>query len=268
MRAIHIWLIASLVVFLGCSKEKEESTDNNNVMLNEQAAPSHVQNTDEDAPLFVKLDELRHEEGENWDQNDIELFDNGIHHIVQSGMMDNMPMSESKAIPFQLPDENGNTVRLTELLKSGPIVLMWIQGGWNEYCNLTLQTMQKNLAKIEELGGTLVAVTPQTQTQALKQKEKNNIQFMMLCDRGNAVARKYNLVYTIPEKFVKVLTYGISFEEYYGTKRTEMPITATFVIDSAGKIQYVFADPDFRMRANPDEIIDILLHLWEQKQTS
>jgi peroxiredoxin len=53
------------------------------------------------------------------------------------------------------------------------------------------------LPRIRELGATLVAVSPQLPDYSLSTAEKNALQFEVLSDVGNAVARRFGLVYRL-----------------------------------------------------------------------
>src|SRR5436190_19791982 len=65
---------------------------------------------------------------------------------------------------FILPDAQGNPVRLYSLLREGHVVVVFYRGGWYPYCNLHLRGFERCLAQLRELGGQVVAISPQRTT--------------------------------------------------------------------------------------------------------
>jgi len=43
-----------------------------------------------------------------------------------------------------------------------------------------------------------------------------------------------------------------------GREKVELPIPATYVVDSEGVVQYRFADADHTKRAEPEKILNVL----------
>jgi peroxiredoxin len=53
-------------------------------------------------------------------------------------------------------------------------------------------------------------------------------------------------------------TFGLNLEKYNDARTVELPLPATFLIDTQQVIQYAFADEDYACRAEPDEILEVL----------
>lgn len=87
-------------------------------------------------------------------------------------------------------------------------------------------------------------------------ESEHGIEFEILSDIGNKVARKYGLVFTLSEKLRPIYQqFGISIPEYNGDESYELPIPATYVVDTKGAIVYSFVDADYTKRAEPSEVI-------------
>lgn len=52
------------------------------------------------------------------------------HDLEESGILDRVPSPGSALPEFELPDTEGNSVRSSALLKSGPLVLTFYRGDW------------------------------------------------------------------------------------------------------------------------------------------
>ena len=166
---------------------------------------------------------------------------------------------EDQAASFALPDVNGDEVKLEELLQQGPVVLSFYRGGWCPYCNLELRALQAALPEIRELGASLVAISPQTPDQSLSTSEKNELEFSVLSDVGNQVAREFGLVFSLPESLRPIYAqFGIDIPAHNGDDSFDLPVPATYVIDRDGTIKYSFVNVDYQQRGEPSEIVAAL----------
>jgi peroxiredoxin len=101
---------------------------------------------------------------------------------------------------FTLPDPQGKDVSLGRLLGARPAVVTFYRGGWCPYCNIQLRAYQAVLPEMTALGARLVAISPQLPDGSLTTAEANELTFGVLGDVGNAVARNFGLVWSLPEE--------------------------------------------------------------------
>ena len=99
-----------------------------------------------------------------------------------------------KAPLFSLPNASAETISLEKLLAQGPVVLVFYRGVWCPYCNLELKTYQQILPQIKQAGASLVAISPMTPDNSVQMKDSNELQFEVLSDVGNQVARQFTTV--------------------------------------------------------------------------
>lgn len=175
----------------------------------------------------------------------------------------------SEAPDFNLPDAFGKTVRLTELLESGPVILTFYRGAWCPYCNLQLHALNESLPLFRKHGAQLVAVTPQTPDRSRGQIEKDAYPFHVLSDLDNRVMQAYNLYFEVPEalRMLYIEDFDLDIAEYNGEGRYGLPVPGTFVIDTQGIVRAAFADTDYRKRMEPAEIIRALTEIGSKAST-
>ncbi len=167
------------------------------------------------------------------------------------GVGDTAPM-------FELPDADGNTVSLAEVLKNGPAVVSFYRGSWCPFCNLELRAMQQELANAEAANVTLVAISPNTPDISSDFAKEIEVTFPVLSDVDNVVAKQFNLVFGISDGLIELMTeQGRDLTEMNGSQNWELPIPATYVIDQSGVIQFAFVDTNHRARAEPSEVVAI-----------
>jgi len=187
------------------------------------------------------------------------VMDKAMEDLVNSGLADQSLKVGNKAPNFRLPNAVGKTVELQDLLSRNPVVISFYRGGWCPYCNLELRSLQQSLPEIKELGATLVAISPQTPDNSLSTVEKNDLEFEVLSDVGNQVAKEFGLVFVLPEELRPIYQdFGIDLPAHNGEDTFELPIPATYVIAQDGTIIHAFVDADYTKRLDPAEIIAAL----------
>ncbi|WP_074037080.1 peroxiredoxin-like family protein [Exiguobacterium profundum] len=179
-----------------------------------------------------------------------ELRDSGIASGLTVG--DQAPM-------FELPQADGTAVDLKTLLENGPVIVTFYRGGWCPYCNLELRAYQRELAMIQKKGATLVAISPETPDYSLSTKEKNELDFYVLSDVGNNVARQFDLVFDMPDYLIDIYkASGLNVDAHNGNEDWQLPKPATFIIQSDGTISFSDVPSDYTERIDPKTVIEKL----------
>ncbi len=182
--------------------------------------------------------------------------------LIDTGIANQSLKTGDKMPPVNLPNATGQIVNVNQLLESGPVVISFYRGSWCPYCNLELKALQAKLPEIQALRASLVTISPETPDHSLSTTEKNALEFEVLSDVGNQVARAFGLVFTLSESIRPLYAqFGIDLPAYNGDDTFELPIPGTYVIAPDGTIVLAFADPDYTQRLEPTEIITALEQL-------
>lgn len=164
---------------------------------------------------------------------------------------------------FTLPNIQGEMITLSEQLKQGPVLLKFFRGYWCPYCSLELRAYQKVVNKIQALGGTILAISPQTLAASQKTIERHDLTYDLLSDQGLKTAQDYGLVFTVPDAVKEIyLQSGCVIPDHNGIEEWILPVPATFVVDRRGLIAMAYINVDFRVRYEPEDAIAILLSLF------
>lgn len=122
--------------------------------------------------------------------------------------------------------------------------------------------MQLELDTIKSLGAQLIAISPQLPDQSLSLQEKENLEFHVLSDTGNKVARDFGLVFTLPEILRPIYAkFGIDLPAANGDDSFELPVPATYVIDRNSHIVLDCVEINHTLRLEPSSIIEALKKL-------
>jgi peroxiredoxin len=187
-----------------------------------------------------------------------EMYRQALAALDASGIADHALREGTTAPDFELPNAVGDLVRLSDLLQEGPVILSFYRGEWCPFCNLELRALQRAMEDVEAAGATLVAVSPNTPDISLTTVEKHGLTFQVLSDHDNLVAKQFNLVYEMtPENIENYRAKGRDVPAMNGTDKWELPIPATYVIDTDRVIRYAFVETNHRMRAEPADVVAV-----------
>jgi peroxiredoxin len=165
-----------------------------------------------------------------------------------------------KAPGFIATDNSGKSIALKSMLKSHKaVVLFFYRGQWCPYCNKQIKQLQDSLQLLTEKGAYIIGVTPETSENINKTIDKTHASFSIIQDKGYKIMKAYQVNYIVdPVMFGKLKSYGVDLEKNNGNTDHVLPVPATYVIDSSGKIIYVHFDRDYTKRASVRSILAAL----------
>ena len=125
----------------------------------------------------------------------------------------------SPAPDFELPDQNGNAVRLSQFRGKSPVVLYFYPKDDTKGCTIEACAFRDDTPQFEAKGAVVIGVSDDSTQSHGKFAAKYNLGFILLSDKGGKVRKLYGVK--------KVL--GI------------IPGRVTFVIDREGIVRHVFS---------------------------
>jgi len=191
--------------------------------------------------------------------DEVAIFDADTESFISSGDAPQGLQVGDQLASFELPNQLGQTISLDELQGDSNIVISFYRGGWCPYCNIELCVLQQALPEFKSHGARLIAISPQLPDESMSTAEKNELSFPVLSDAGNKVAREFGLVFTLSEQLRPLYeSFNIDLPATNGDKSFELPIPATFIIDSDGVVKGAFVNADHKQRMDPSDIINVL----------
>ncbi len=147
-----------------------------------------------------------------------------------------------QAPDFELPDQDGNPVRLSDL-RGQPIVLYFYPRADTPGCTTQACGIRDHRADYAAAGARVLGVSPDPVEAIAKFATKHSLDFTLLADADHAVADAYG---TWTEKS----NYG---KRYWGVQR------ATFVIGADGRIAHVI--PKASPKTHDEQVLAALAQL-------
>jgi peroxiredoxin Q/BCP len=123
---------------------------------------------------------------------------------------------------FELPDQDGRTVKLSDF-RGTPVVVYFYPKADTPGCTTQACGVRDHQADYSAAGATVLGISPDPVSRVKKFHEKQRLNFTMLADEDHAVAESYGV-------WVEKSMYGRS---YMGNERT------TFVVDAGGTVAAV-----------------------------
>lgn len=191
-------------------------------------------------------------------------IERAVEQLKSSGVAAHALRPGDKAPEFELLDGDGMMWRSTDLqrsdlARSGPLVVVFYRGRWCAYCNTQLAALQQIHEQIAGAGASLVAISPQTQKHTYLTRDMHQLRFPVLSDPGNTTARKFGLVYRVPQDLQRMYeSIMTKLPGYNGDQSWELPLAATYIIRPDGIISFARADVDWRERPEPKEVMQFL----------
>ena len=98
-----------------------------------------------------------------------------------------------RAPEFTLPDETGTDRSLTELLRSGAIVLYFYPADFTPGCTRQACVLRDLHEDVQRAGLRVVGISPQGPESHAKFRAKYNLPFVLLSDQHKAVIKMYGV---------------------------------------------------------------------------
>ncbi|MBI1250613.1 MAG: redoxin domain-containing protein [Alphaproteobacteria bacterium] len=160
---------------------------------------------------------------------------------------------------FVLPDQAGRLVSLDALLQDGPVVVAFLRGHWCPYCRLTAGALSEIADTARALGARIVAITPEGRKFIRQLDADTRGAFPILADVDNGFALSANLGIWVDESMASLIAgAGWDIPAYQGNAAWILPIPAIFTLNREGIVIARHVNPDYRERANLDDILGAL----------
>lgn len=189
----------------------------------------------------------------------LKIMSNSVETLIRDEVGKNALKVGDKIPAFTLGNANGESINIYDCLAQGPLVINFYRGAWCPYCNLELRAYKEILPEIKELGANLVAISPELPDNSLSLIEKHALEFEILSDLDNVVAKEFGLVFKLDKDLLEVYNkWGFSIETAHGNDEGELPLPATYVVDENGEIVRAYVNTDYTKRLEPSETLTAL----------
>jgi peroxiredoxin len=189
----------------------------------------------------------------------VATFDALTTRLREAGIPADVAAPGSHVDDVELLDAHGNPTSLYEATGGRAAVIVLYRGVWCPYCNLALKQYGDHLPEpLREHNVVLVAVSPQKPDGSLSMQEKNDLDFPVVSDPGNSLARQLGVL--MPSVGEDVLSaqrqLGLDVTEANADGTEYLPMPTVLLIDSEHQIRWIDVHPDYTTRTEVAEVLD------------
>jgi len=144
----------------------------------------------------------------------------------------------AKAPDFALPNQDRETVRLSEVVKKGPVVLAFLPGAFSGTCTAEMCKFRDSWTELGKTGAQIIGVSTDTFFALKAWGDQQKYNFPLLSDYNKDVIRQY----------------GVVNPDMIGMK--DIAKRSVFVIDRDGVVRYREVLDDARNEPDYQKVID------------
>ncbi len=164
-----------------------------------------------------------------------------------------------RAPDAQLQDAAGRPVRLAEVLKAGPVLLVFYRGGWCPYCNFQIRELAVAYKEYRRRGVTPVAISVDRPLESGRTVASYEIPFPVLSDPDLHAHDAYRVTHEVDaDEHARLTAFGIDLEQASGRSHHVIAVPATFLIDARGVVRWAHADENYRVRPFTEQLLGVI----------
>ncbi len=167
------------------------------------------------------------------------------------------PLAVGEKLPeVTIRNLDGASLGLSEALGGKPALLMFYRGGWCPFCNTHLGELATVQDSLLETGIRIFALSPDKPEKLRESLEQHEIDYTLLSDSEMKAAKAFGIAFRVEKKTVSRLKdRGMDLGESAGQDHGLLPVPSVFLVDAEAVIRFVYSNPDYRVRINPDSLI-------------
>lgn len=158
----------------------------------------------------------------------------------------------------EIVDCFGESFNLADEFKKGPTVLLFYRGEWCPFCNMTLNSYSGAMDEFNARGVQVIAVSAEEPDETFTIAEKLQLRFKCVSDPNFGLIRPMGLAM----KMNNTMFGDVDLKKYFHTDdnvdHISVPIPATYVFDTNGKVVYKLVDLNVGNRGLPNHVLPVL----------
>ena len=175
--------------------------------------------------------------------------------LVDRGFEERVIKVGSKIDDYELENQNGGKIRISDLYKDKPLVITFYRGVWCPYCNIDIEMLNEINPQLKEKGINLVTISPELPRYSRTIVKKESLTYDILWDKQNLMADSFGLKWEFQPELKELYTqFGLDMAKLNGDDSWSLPMPGRFLIDTDGVVRYAEAAADYTKRPDPDAL--------------
>lgn len=156
--------------------------------------------------------------------------------------------------------DKNEKVTLEDFYKNQPVVIIFYRGYWCPVCSKHLSEFAERAKEIENKGAKLIAISSESYENVDKTRDNTNADFTIISDVDGSIMKAFDVNFTVTNEYQQMIMEKLnaSIAETNATHNAILPVPATYIIDTNGKIVYKQFNPNYKKRASIEDILNNL----------
>ena len=160
------------------------------------------------------------------------------------------------SVAVKLPD--GSQTTLGAVINGEPTVVIFHRGGWCPFCTKHLAGLGAIVHDLAASGWRILALAPDQPSVLKEAVVAGDDGVPRISDADGNAMRAFGVAYHVDDATAEhMMEYKIDLSTRSGNDHRCLPVPSVFMISAAGKICFVHANPDFKVRLDPQAILEI-----------
>lgn len=143
-----------------------------------------------------------------------------------------------------------------------PAILVAFRGGWCPFCNLHLSELRHAIPEISAMGIDVLFLSGDRSELLMSSLERetqdriDGLGYTILSDANAQAAIALGIAFKASDRTLQGRhERGDDIEESSMARHGVLPVPAVFAVDREGMITFAYANPDYKIRLSPDELL-------------
>jgi len=143
-----------------------------------------------------------------------------------------------------------------------PVILVAFRGGWCPFCNLHLSELRHAIPEISAMGIDVLFLSGDRSELLISSLERetqdriDGLGYTILSDANAQAAIALGIAFKASDRTLQRRhERGDDIEESSMARHGVLPVPAVFAVDREGMITFAYANPDYKIRLSPDELL-------------
>lgn len=188
---------------------------------------------------------------------------------VAASAEETQPLKAGQAAPrFEVRTVDDEPFRFDPQALERPVLLITFRGGWCPYCNVHLSELNAVIGQINDFGVDVLFLSgdrPEKLYESLSletQESIDGLDYTILSDADAQAAIALGIAFRASQNTIdRRLEKGQDIEGSSMLNHGVLPVPAVFAINRDGIIEFVYANPDYKVRLPADELLEVTRQL-------
>ncbi len=210
--------------------------------------------------LKSRFELLQDERARSWSREALDANIAQRRLLIEQAKARRLVRAGDAVTPFSLETLSGGKLTLDDLLKGGPVVLIYFRFATCPACNIALSHYRDHLwPGLVARGVGLVALSPQVPEKLDTIQQAHHFPFPVATDRDHALARRLGIVFEYDEAAKAAARAAGSFiGDITGTGTWELPWPTIILIGRDRIVHFAKVSPDWLERPEASEVLEAL----------